>query len=141
MDIQSESETPESYREGNRNIKKIRVVLSEDANKQYEELNKIVGDELQRNIENSVHQQLLKSIKQKIELLKINPQAGIHIQKSLIPKLYKDKYDVNNLWKIDLSAYWRMIYMLKTDEIEITNFILDFIDHETYDKVFGYKKK
>ena len=86
-------------------MKKIKVVLSEDANKQYENLNKIVGEELQKGVANSVHQQLLKSIKQKIELLKINPQAGIHIQKSLIPKLYKDKYDVNNIWKIDLSGY------------------------------------
>ncbi len=76
-----------------------------------------------------------------IELLKINPQAGFHIQKSLIPRLYKDKYDVNNLWKIDLSGYWRMIYTLKTGEVEITNFILDFLDHGTYDKVFGYEKK
>lgn len=121
--------------------KTIKVVLSEEAAKQYEELNKIVGEELKKGITNSIHQQLLKSIKQKTELLKINPQAGIHIPKSLIPKVYIDKYDANNLWKIDLSGYWRMIYTLRTTEIEIVNFVLDFLDHRTYDKVFGYRKK
>lgn len=121
--------------------KVIRVVLSEEANKQYEELNRVVGEEIKKGISNSFHQQLLKSIKQKFDLLKINPQAGAHIPRNLIPKIYKDKYDVNNLWKIDLSGYWRMIYTLRTTEIEITNFVLDFFDHATYDKVFGYKKK
>lgn len=122
-------------------MKRVRVILSEEASKQYEELNRIVGEEVRSGISNSIHQQLLKSIKQKVELLKVNPQAGIHIAKSLIPDIYIDKYDVNNLWKIDLSGYWRMIYTLRTTEIEITNFVLDFLNHEAYDKIFGYRKK
>ena len=121
--------------------KTIKVLLSEEASKQYEELNRIAGEEIKKGVTNSFHQQLLKSINQKKELLKINPQAGIHVPKSLIPKVYKDKYDADNVWKMDLSGYWRMIYMLRTTEVEITNFILDFLDHETYDKVFGYRKK
>src|SRR3989338_5978926 len=99
--------------------KTIKVLLSEEANRQYEELNRIVGEEIKKGITNSFHQQLLKSINQKKELLKINTQAGIHVQKSLIPKVYKDKYDADNIWKIDLSGYWRMIYTLRTTEIEI----------------------
>jgi len=121
--------------------KTIKVLLSEEASKQYEELNRIAGEEIKNGVTNSFHQQLLKSINQKKDLLKINPQAGIHVPKSLIPKVYKDKYDADNVWKMDLSGYWRMIYMLRTTEVEITNFILDFLDHETYDKVFGYRKK
>src|SRR3989338_8275028 len=121
--------------------KTIKVLLSEEANKQYEELNKIVGEEIKKGVSNSIHQQLLKSINQKKELLKINPQAGTHVPKKLIPKVYIDKYDADNLWKMDMSGYWRMIYTLRTTEVEITNFILDFLDHEAYDKVFGYRKK
>jgi len=121
--------------------KTIKVSLSEEANKQYEELNQIVGGEIKKGIKNSIHQQLLKSIKQKSELLKINPQAGIHISKKLIPKIYVMKYDIDNLWKLNLSGFWRMIYTIRTTEIEITNFILDIIDHKNYDKIFGYKKK
>jgi hypothetical protein len=44
---------------------------------------------------------------------------------------------------IKLPNYWRMLYTL-TDgetEIEIIAFILDFIDHLTYDKKFGYRKR
>ena len=119
----------------------VRVILSKEANEQYQKLNVIVGEEMRKGVQNSIHGQLLKSINQKKELLKVNPQAGIHIQKSLIPKLYMDKYDVNNLWKIDLSGYWRMIYTLRTNEVEITNFVLDFLSHEAYDKIFGYRKK
>ena len=121
--------------------KNVRVILSEDAIKQYNELNSIVSEEVKKGITNSIHQQLLRSINQKKDLLKITPQAGSHIPRPLIPTLYKQKYDVTNMWKIDLSNYWRMIYTLRTTEIEITDFILDFLDHETYDKIFGYKKK
>lgn len=122
-------------------MKPIKVVLSEEANKQYQELNKIVGEETEKGITNSIHQQLLKSIKEKIELLKLNPQAGVHISRILIPNVYIKKYDVNNLWKIDLTGYWRMIYTLRTTELEITNFVLDFLYHEAYNKLFGYRKK
>lgn len=121
--------------------KNVRVVLSEDATRQFEELNRIAGEEINRGVNNSFHQQLLKSIRQKTELLKINPQAGIHIHKIMIPAVYKEKYDADNLWKIDLSGFWRMIYTLRTNEIEITNFILEFLDHSEYDKVFGYRKR
>ena len=76
--------------------KSVKVVLSEEANKQYEELNRIVSEEINKGITNSFHQQLLKSINQKKELLKINPQAGVHIQKSLTPKIYIEKYDIVN---------------------------------------------
>ncbi len=84
---------------------------------------------------------MLKSIKQKIELLKMNPQAGIHIPNNLIPKYYGEKYDVDNLWKMNLSGFWRMIYTITTTEIEITNLVLDILDHKSYNKIFGYRKK
>jgi hypothetical protein len=95
------------------NVKVIRVILSEEANEQYEELNRVVGEEIKKGIKKSIHQQLLKSIKHKINLLRKNPQAGIHIPKKLIPKNYVRKYDINNLWKMNLSRYWRMIYTIR----------------------------
>ena len=42
--------------------KEVRVVLSAEATEEYNELNKIVGDELQRGIESSVHQSIFRSI-------------------------------------------------------------------------------
>jgi len=57
----------------------------------------------------------------------------------LIPKEYKIKYGVTNLFRIELPQFWRMLYTLTNGDIEIIAFVLDVIDHKTYDKKFGYK--
>ena len=43
--------------------------------------------------------------------------------KNLIPK----DYDVQNLWRVELSGYWRMLYTIKGDQIEIICFVLDIL--------------
>ncbi|MEK6888413.1 MAG: hypothetical protein AABX14_05715 [Candidatus Aenigmatarchaeota archaeon] len=70
----------------------------------------------------------------------MNPLAGDHAQKPL-PEKFVNEYDINNLWIIDLVGYWRMLYTLRTDEVEIVSLILEWINHEKYDKIFGRKKK
>jgi len=40
-----------------------------------------------------------------------------------------------------LFAYWRMIHTLESDEIEIIAFVLDIIDHDDYNKKFGFRKR
>ena len=57
----------------------------------------------------------------------------------MIPKEYKIKYGVTNLFRIELPQFWRMLYTLTNGDIEIIAFVLDVIDHKTYDKKFGYK--
>jgi len=81
--------------------------------------------------------QLLKSIKQKSEILKINPTYGDKISHRLIPKTL----DVSNLFRVELTGHWRMLYTLTGNQIEIVAFILYIIDHPTYDKLFGYRKR
>jgi hypothetical protein len=73
----------------------------------------------------------------------INPHYGDPIPKKLIPAEYVLKYGITNLFHVELSNFWRMLYTLTNDEteIEIIAFVLDIIDHKTYDKKFGYKKK
>ena len=83
----------------------------------------------------------MKSIDYKVELLKMSPMAGIQIQRKSIPAAYLHKYEIDNLWKVNLVNYWRMLYSIKGDKIEIMCFILDIMDHERYDKIFGYRKK
>lgn len=109
-----------------------------NAAEEFEKLNKIVGEEQANNITNSEHQQLLKSVKQKIELIKANPQYGDAVPKALVKK---SGYPVDNLWVADLIGYWRMLYTLKGSQVEILCFILEIIDHKRYDKIFGYRKK
>lgn len=120
--------------------KPIKVIITGDAKEEFEELNKVVGEEIAKGIIKSDHMILLNSIKQKIEFLKENPQYGIHIAKNKIPKEYIIKYDVANLWKVNLSGAWRMMYTIRGSEVDIIALILDLLDHRSYEKKFGYKK-
>ncbi|MFH1210181.1 MAG: hypothetical protein V1663_05330 [archaeon] len=83
----------------------------------------------------------MKSIKQKTEFVKINPFYGDNMAKSLIPKEYIIKYKATNLWRVELTNYWRMLYTIKGDQIEIICFVLDILSHKDYDKKLGYKKR
>lgn len=64
----------------------------------------------------------------------------MHIEKRKIPTEYIREYDVNNLWKVNLSGAWRMIYTIRGSEVDIIALILDLMDHKEYNKKFGYKK-
>jgi len=119
----------------------IRVILEGDAKESFKKLNEIVSEQKSKNKTNSQEIQLLKSIKNKIELLKLNPDYGDNIPKSLIPKEYIVKHDATNLFRMELAHYWRMLYTIKGDRIEVICFILDILDHSSYNKKFGYKKR
>lgn len=116
----------------------VRVILKDEAEKEFEILNREVGEEIKVGVENSEKQQLLRSIKQKVELIRENPTFGSAVPKDLINK---SKLHVDNLWIVDLTGYWRMVYTLQGDRIEIICFILKIVDHNRYNKIFGYKKK
>ena len=118
-------------------MKPVKISFMDDAADEWEKLNKVVGEEKAKGVANSENQQLLKSIKQKIELIKINPQYGNSVTKKLIPK----KFPVDNLWVVDLTGFWRMLYTLKGSQVEILCFILEIFDHKRYNKLFGYRKK
>lgn len=117
-------------------MKKVRVILSPEAEEVYKHLNEEAP-------ESKTDQTILKAINKKVELIKANPHYGNPIAKKLIPQEYKDKYGVSNLFRIELPNFWRMLYTLTDGEtnIEIIAFVLDVVDHPTYDKKFGYKSK
>src|SRR3989338_2089573 len=118
-------------------MKPTRIILLDKAQKEYLRLNAIVGEQIKDGKENSDEIRLLKSIKQKIDLIKANPFYGDNIPKKLIPK----EYNVQNLWRIELSNFWRMLYTIKGDQVEIICFILDIVDHKDYNRKFGYRKR
>ena len=119
-------------------MKPVKVQMIGNAAEEFESLNKEVGEEQAKGIANSERQQLMKSIKQKIELIKANPQYGDSVPKILVKR---SGYEVDNLWVVDLVGYWRMLYTLQGGSVEILCFILEIIDHKRYDKIFGYRKK
>lgn len=63
------------------------------------------------------------------------------ISKNKIPKEYIDGYDAENLWKVNLSGYWRMIYTIRGNEVEIQTIILGLMHHRDYDDLLGYRKR
>ena len=117
--------------------KRVRTVLIEQAEIEYKKLNEIVGEQVKEGKENTQEMQLLKSIKQKLEFIKANPFYGDNIPKKLIPK----EYNVQNLWRAELINFWRMLYTIRGDHVEVICFILDIMDHNKYNKKFGYRKK
>ena len=107
----------------------------------HQKLNNIVGKQIEVGKENTDEMQLLRSIRQKIDFIKANPFYVDPIAEKLIPEEYKKLYGTINLFRVELSGFWRMLYTLKGDKIEIVAFVLDIIDHPTYDKKFGYRGK
>lgn len=110
--------------------KEVRVLLKNQAKESFFEL-KRRGDK--------ESQTLLNSIKRTIELLKENPQFGDPIAKRLIPIKFKQQ-GIQNLYRVELSNYWRLLYTLEGTTVEIFAFVLSIVDHKEYDKLFGYKK-
>jgi len=83
-------------------------------------------------------QSILRSIERNKEILKQNPQYGDPIAKNLIPEEFK-KQGIKNLYRIELSNFWRMLYTLEGNKVEIFLFVLKISDHPKYNKLFSYK--
>ena len=121
--------------------KKIVIKLVGDAEKAFNDLNRIVGEQRSNGITSSKDITLLNAINRLFDVIANNPFYGENAKKDLIPKEYRQKYDADNLFIADLPDYWRMIYTLESDEIEIIAFVLDIIDHDEYNKKFGFSKR
>ena len=121
--------------------KKITIKLVGDAEQAFQDLNRIVGEQRSNEITSSKDITLLNAINRIFDVITYNPFYGENAKKDLIPKEYRQKYDAGNLFIVDLPDYWRMIYTLESDEIEIIAFVLDIIDHNEYDKKFGFRKR
>jgi hypothetical protein len=117
--------------------KQIKIILKGEAEDSFDELNSIVLQQIKNKVKGSFEMKLLKSIKDKLEILKLNPFYGDPIRKNLIPK----EFNVQSLWRIELANYWRMLYTIRGDDVRIVCFILEICDHDKYNKLFGYKKR
>ncbi|MAG16174.1 hypothetical protein CMO88_03885 [Candidatus Woesearchaeota archaeon] len=82
--------------------------------------------------------QLLKSIHHALDTLKTKPFAGDNVQHKLWPKEFEH---LPNLFRMELSQFWRMLYYVVGDEVRVISVVFEIIDHNKYNKVFGYKKK
>lgn len=83
--------------------------------------------------------EIKKYVRRAIDDIKQNAFCGIPIPKRLIPKIYVQKYKINNLWKYDLPDGWRIVYSITTpNKVEILAMILEWFSHPEYERRFHY---
>lgn len=117
-------------------MKTVRVIFSPEAEEVYKFLN-------EQAPKSKIERTILNALNKKIEIIKVNFHYGEPIAKNLVPEEYKVKYGITNLFRVELPNFWRMFYSLIEGEtkVEIIAFILDVMDHDKYNKKFGYRKK
>jgi len=81
---------------------------------------------------------LYEWINRALDNLEENAFCGIQIPKRLIPKIYIEKYGIDNLWKYDLPRGWRLIYSVANNEICILSLVLEWMNHKNYERRFNY---
>ncbi len=120
--------------------KEVEVKFDEDAYKEYEELQELVakGKSPKKKL---TYEQLLSSINTAIKNLKANPYYGDLIPRKYISKGVFERYGTDKIFRVKLVGYWRLLYTLIGEDVKIIAFILEFMDHDRYDKIFGYRGK
>ena len=83
-------------------------------------------------------QHLFSVIQATIDKIKENPFSGFQVPKKQIPKIYLKKYGIDNLWKIDLSSSWRLVYSVASNNEGIITLIIEWFDHQEYERRFRY---
>jgi hypothetical protein len=121
--------------------KKVSVELKGDAEEAFNALNKVVGHQKETGVITSEEITLLNGIQRAFDLMEDNPFYGRNAKKKQIPHYYATRYNASNLFIVNLPQFWRMIYTLESNKIEIIAFVLDIFTHKEYDKRFGYRKK
>jgi len=46
---------------------------------------------------------------------------------------------IGNVYRVPLSNYWRALYTIEGNRVEIFVFVLEIVDHKDYNRIFGYK--
>ena len=65
--------------------------------------------------------------------------VGDPIRKSLIPAALKRKYQIDNLWRLELPDGWRALYTIASRPAGRPEvMILRMLSHKDYNRLFGY---
>lgn len=81
---------------------------------------------------------LYRHFENAIRNIQEDPICGIKIKQNLIPKEWKKKYGINNLYKYNLPNAWRLLYSLIGNNVEIIAIVLGCFSHKDYERIFGY---
>ena len=69
-----------------------------------------------------------------------NAFCCVNIPKDQIPKLFRQKYGIDNLRKYDLPNGWRLLYSVENGQITVISVVLEWMLHKDYERKFGYKR-
>ncbi|MDO8537897.1 MAG: type II toxin-antitoxin system RelE/ParE family toxin [archaeon] len=111
----------------------IEVRYSEEFNKDYVKLRKKADEG------NSESKYLIELISKATANLSVDRESGTKIPRRLWPKEYIIRHDVKNLWKYKLDSFWRLVYTITGNEVNFFVIYLEYMDHKSYDRKFGYK--
>lgn len=119
--------------------KEIVIQFDADAYKEYLELQQAVAEGKHSAVK-PTYEQLLSSINNAIMNIKANHCYGDLIPRKYLNRNIVNKYGTDKIFRVELVGYWRLLYTLIGDEAKIIAFSLEYMDHEKYNKLFGYKK-
>jgi len=109
-----------------------RILLSKEFSETYERM------KTRSTAKDGDAEYLLGIIDKGIHKIERSKTTGQKIVKRQWPKYYVRKYGVTNLWRVRLDNYWRLIYTIVGDHVEIVVVVLELMGHKDYDKRFGY---
>jgi len=120
--------------------KDVVIDFDKDAYKEYKELQDLVtlGKKAKKK---PTYEQLLSSINTALRNIKADPYYGDLIPRKYISKATVNKYGTDKIFRVELVGFWRLLYTLIGEEARIIAFILEYMDHNKYNKVFGYKRR
>ena len=55
-----------------------------------------------------------------------------------MPRIYMQKYGIEDLWKYNLPNAWRLVYSVAGSEVEIIAILLEWFPHKEYERKFNY---
>lgn len=120
--------------------KSIIVQFDEQAYKEYEELQKLVAGG-KSSKKKPTYDQLLDSINNAIKNIKADYRYGDLIPRKFISKATIGRYGTDKIFRVQLVGYWRLLYTIIGDEVKIIALILEYMNHDKYNNIFGYKKR
>jgi hypothetical protein len=120
--------------------KEVIVQFDKEAYHEYQELQDFVAQGKKAN-KKPTYEQLLSSINTALSNIKANPHYGDLIPGKYISKGIVNKYGTDKILRVELVGFWRLLYTLIGDETRIIAFVLEYMNHDKYNKLFGYKKK
>ena len=120
--------------------KSVVVKFDGQTYEEYCKLQKLVA-EGKSSKKKPTYEQLLTSINNTLRNIRADYRYGDLIPRRYISRATIERYGTDKIFRVELIGYWRLLYTIVGDEVEIIALILEYMDHDTYNKIFGYKKK